>query len=118
MGDINEDGRTDLVVTENGGPTHLFLNRSARPGLRIRLEGPAQNPRGIGATVRLRSGDHFGPARELHAGSGYWSQDSSVMVMSLEEIPSSVWVRWPGGRENSTAVKPGAREIVVKHPAP
>ena len=118
VGDVNEDGRTDLVVTENGGPTHLFLNRIARPGLRIRLEGPAQNPRGIGATVRLRSGDHFGPARELHAGSGYWSQDSSVMVMSLEEIPSSVWVRWPGGRENSTAVTLGAREIVVKYSAP
>jgi hypothetical protein len=115
---VDEDGRTDLIVGENGGPTHLFLNRGARPGLRVRLEGPSQNPAGMGASVRLRAGERRGPARELHAGSGYWSQDSSIVVMSLEGAPAEVTVRWPGGRESSAPITAGAREVVVKFPSP
>jgi hypothetical protein len=111
--DYDEDGRVDLVIAQNGAETKLYRNVGAKPGLRVRLVGPARNPTGIGAVVRLRFGDKWGPAREVHAGSGYWSQDSAVQVMGLPEPPTAVWVRWPGGKTQQVAVPAGALDIKV-----
>jgi hypothetical protein len=111
--DYDEDGRTDLVVSQNGGETRLFHNVRGHPGLRVRLQGPAGNPRGIGAVVRLKFGSRFGPAREIHGGSGYWSQDSTVQVMGTPTEPTGIWVRWPGGRLVSADLPPKAKEVVV-----
>ena len=111
--DFDGDGRTDLVVSQNNGETRLFHNVRGRPGLRVRLQGPAGNPAGIGAVVRLRFGDRFGPAREIHGGSGYWSQDSAVQVMSGPVAPTHIWIRWPGGAVMTTNLPPSAKEVVV-----
>jgi hypothetical protein len=111
VADFDGDGRVDLVVSQNGGETKLFHNLAAKPGLRIRLAGPAANPQAIGAVLRLHYGDHPGPAREIHGGSGYWSQDSVIQVMAEPTPPSQLWVRWPGGKTNSFDVPPDAREI-------
>jgi hypothetical protein len=102
----------DLVISQNGAATLLFHNVGAKPGLRIRLQGPSNNPSGMGAQLRIRQGDKFGPARELHAGSGYWSQDSSIQVMAAEK-GDQLWVRWPGGRTSTVDIPDGAREIGV-----
>ena len=111
--DYDEDGRTDLVVSQNGGETRLFHNARAKPGLRVRLQGPSTNPRGIGAVVRLKFGERLGPAREIHGGSGYWSQDSTVQVMGTPTEPTGIWVRWPGGRTVTADLPPKAKEVVV-----
>jgi hypothetical protein len=113
VGDFDGDGRVDLVVTQNGAETKLFRNVGGKSGLRIRLRGPEGNPRGIGALARLKSGNRFGPAREVHAGSGYWSQDSAVLVMAMPESPSQIWIRWPGGKTSIADIPTGAREIAV-----
>jgi hypothetical protein len=65
--------------------------------------------------VRLKFGEKLGPAREIHAGAGYWSQDSVVQVLPVPEPPTQVLVRWPGGKTVLTAVPEGAREIVVDY---
>jgi hypothetical protein len=114
LGDYDRDGRIDLVVTQNGAATRLYHNTGASPGLRIRLKGPAGNPSGIGAVLRLQSGGKPGPAREIHAGSGYWSQDSATVVMALPAKPDSIWVRWPGGRTTTSPIPAGAKEIAVE----
>ena len=111
--DFDEDGRVDLVVTENGAATRLFRNQRAKPGLRIRLNGPPGNPQGIGATLRLVYGQTMGPAREIHSGSGYWSQDSAVPVMAQASSPASLWVRCPGGKTTTAAIPADAHEIVA-----
>jgi hypothetical protein len=113
LSDYDGDGRVDLVVSQNGAETKLYHNDTARPGLRIRLNGPPGNPDGIGAVVRLGTANKLGPARELHAGSGYWSLESAVQVMSLSEQPSSVSVKWPGGKNTSSKIPPNAREISI-----
>ena len=113
--DFDKDGRVDLVVTQNGAATRLFQNVGAKPGLRVRLQGPPGNPHGVGATLRLKAGDKLGPAQEVQAGSGYWSQNSSVLVVATVEKPTAIVVRWPGGVESTTLV--GAeREVTVVHP--
>jgi hypothetical protein len=55
----------------------------------------------------------MGPAREVHAGSGYWSQDSAVQVLAAAEPITQLWVRWPGGRVETVEVPAAAREIGV-----
>jgi hypothetical protein len=111
--DFDGDGRIDLAVTQNGNATKLYRNRGARPGLRIRLAGPPGNPSGVGACIRLKSGDHFGPAREVQAGSGYWSHNSVVQVMAAAAPPTHLWVRWPGGKVTTSPIPPAAREVSV-----
>ena len=78
------------------------------PALLLAIEGS-----GIGATIRLKSGGRSSPAREIHAGSGYWSQDSAVQVLGLLPEPMQIWVRWPGGQTNTFEVPRGARDIEV-----
>jgi len=111
--DFDGDGRLDLAVSQNAAATRLFHNRGAKPGLRVRVQGPASNPDGIGAQVRLLFGDRLGPVREIQAGSGYWSQNGAVQVFGFETQPTAVWVRWPGGGETRTPVSAGAKEVVV-----
>jgi hypothetical protein len=115
VADFDEDGRSDLVVTQNWGQTRLLKNTQAKPGIRVKLRGPTFNSRGIGAVMRLKFGQRFGPARELHAGSGYLSQDSAIAVMATPEPATSLWIRWPGGKETSTTLADSAHEVVVNH---
>lgn len=114
--DYDGDGRPDLVVTQNAGLTRLFRNRGGVGGLRVRLEGPPSNPAGIGCAIRLVLGSRLGPAREVHGGGGYLSQDGAVSVLGAGEVPTQIQVRWPGGRSTLTRVPPGAKEVRV--PAP
>ena len=107
--DYDADGRMDLVVCQNGAATTLLHNERAVPGLRVRLRGPAGNSGGIGAVLRWGNG----PARELHAGSGYWSQDSAVAVLARPAVVGRLSVRWPGGRVTVSEVPPGAKEIAI-----
>ncbi|MGH7528867.1 MAG: FG-GAP repeat domain-containing protein [Gemmatimonadales bacterium] len=114
LADYNGDGRVDLAVSQNGAETKLYRNDRARPGLRVRVIGPPGNPNGVGATMRLVYRDGRGPAREIHAGSGYWSQDGAIQVLGQREQPVAVWVRWPGGDSTETPVPPGIRDVTVR----
>ena len=114
--DYDDDGRVDLVVTQNGAATRLLHNVGAKPGLRVRLNGPTGNPGGIGAVTRLKFGSRSGPVREIHSGSGYWSQDGAIQVLGFAERPTTITVRWPGG-EKSEATVGTANEVTVNHSA-
>jgi hypothetical protein len=113
VADFNQDGRPDLVVAQNNAATTLLRNTRGQPGLRVRLSGPAGNPAGVGAALRLTFGTRPGPVREIHSGSGYWSQDSSVQVLGTPEPPTELWVRWPGGKVTTTPLSGALREITV-----
>jgi hypothetical protein len=112
LSDFDKDGRVDLAVTQNGWETKLFRNVGARRGLRVRLSGPAGNPMGIGAVLRLQNESVRGPVREVHAGSGYWSQESAVQVLA-PVVNAKLSVRWPGGQVTTVDVPQNASEIVA-----
>ncbi len=115
VADVDWDGRIDVLVTQNGAATRLFRNVGATPGLRVRLDGPPQNPRGIGATVRLRYDDESrGPAVALTAGSGYWSQHTLTPTLGHgDRSVAAVEVRWTDGTETETTVPAGASTVTV-----
>ncbi len=111
--DYDGDGRVDLAVSQNGAATKLYHNETAKAGLRVRLKGPPGNPTGIGAVLRAGYGDKMGPAREIHAGSGYWSQDSAVQVFANPEEATQITVRWPGGKTATAPIPKQASEIAL-----
>ena len=113
VADFDGDGRPDLAMSQNHGPTKLWRNLRARLGLRVRLRGPVGNPNALGAVVRLRFGDRLGPVRELHAGAGYWSQDSATLVLATPQAPAEIEVRWPGGLMTTAPLPESAKEITV-----
>ena len=114
-GDFNEDGRVDLVVTQNGAATKLFQNATGRAGLRLRLQGPVGNPQGVGAVIRLHAPQGVGQAYEVRAGSGYWSQDAAVVVVPAAEPGQRISVLWPGGKVVQASLPAAGREFSVDY---
>ena len=113
VADYDGDGRVDWCVSQNAGATRLFHNVGGKPGLRVRLKGPAGNPTAIGARLRLRFDAGEGPVREVHAGSGYGSQDSAVQILALASPARKIRIDWPGGARSELEIPPGAGEIEV-----
>ena len=114
VGDYGGDGRLDLVVGQNSGETKLYRNEGGKPGLRVRLKGPAKNGEGVGAVLRRwdEKEEARGAAKEVHGGAGYWSDDGRVVVMSGEV--KKLGVRWPGGvKEVVSEIPAGAKEVEV-----
>ncbi|MEX1184379.1 MAG: FG-GAP-like repeat-containing protein [Gemmatimonadota bacterium] len=110
LSDFDNDGRVDLVVTQNNAATRLFRNQSPASGVRVRLQGPPANPAAIGSSVRLvYDDDSRGPRREVQAGSGYWSQSSSTLVLGAPAARrvTGVEIVWFDGRAAAAAVTPG-----------
>jgi hypothetical protein len=112
VGDYDRDGRVDLCVSQNGAETKLYRNTTARAGSRLLLKGPPGNLRGVGCGVR---GSWFKSVKEVHAGSGYWSQDSLNFVLPPTQAESSIVISWPGGKETHVKVSPDDREVVATY---
>jgi hypothetical protein len=114
ISDFNKDGRIDVAVSQNSATTKLYKNVTGKPGLRVRLVGQKNNPTGVGAIVRLIYNEKVGgPAKPVHAGSGYWSQDSPVLVFGTPKTPNGVKVQWPGGKITESKIPPDVREVVI-----
>jgi hypothetical protein len=134
--DFDRDGRLDLAVGQNGGPTVLLKNQGGEPALRVRLAGDVRNPDGVGALVRGDRSRSGGPVFEVRSGSGYWSLNAPEVLLPHALYGTHVDVRWPsistatgtGGTETAGATGPipssewinyevpaGATEIVL-HP--
>jgi hypothetical protein len=111
--DYDGDGRMDLAVSQNGARTTLWHNRGAKPGVRVRLKGPPENPLAIGAHLRIVGGAAAGAVREIRAGSGYWSVDDPATVLALIPGATSVQVRWPDGYLQNVPLTADRREITV-----
>jgi hypothetical protein len=111
--DYDHDGRLDLAVAQNANATVLLRNVRATPGLRVQLSGGPGNPQGFGCVLKLRGSGGWGAAREIHAGSGYWSQNGTVAVLAIPGNPEEIQVRWPGGRTSSYPIPAEAKEIRI-----
>ncbi len=95
-GDVDEDGRVDLLLIENSGPVHLWMNRSEGMGhfLRVRLKGTRSHPQGLGAEVTLGRQIQW-----MRTGGSYLSVSEKVLTFGLgtEVRVEAVTVRWPSG---------------------
>ncbi|MFT5052557.1 MAG: hypothetical protein ACI8QZ_003993 [Chlamydiales bacterium] len=114
VGDLNEDGRPDVLVAENDGPLRAFRNGfDDMPGLSVRLSAPGPNPTCVGARVTLLGADATRRTAEIYAGSGYLSQSSAELFFAKPPGPLTLLVRWPDGSESRHPVEPGASQLRI-----
>ena len=100
-GDFDRDGDLDLLMTTNNGPAVLFRNdqSGANRSIRIRLVGTKSNRDGIGAKVRIVSGD-LAETRVVKSGSSYLSQSELPLTFGLgkRDRVDRIEIQWPSGR--------------------
>jgi hypothetical protein len=113
VGDFDRDGRPDVAVAQNSGPTALFRNVRAKPGLRVVLKGPEGNATGVGVQLRPRTAQGPGAVQEVQAGTGWMSVDSPVRILTAREPIVALEVRWPGAAAKTVPVPSGATEVEV-----
>ena len=80
VGDIDNDGRVDAVVTTNDGPVHLLRNKTATPNhwLILKLVGHTSNRDAIGAEVKIVTKAHSQVATVTTASSYLSSGDKRL----------------------------------------
>ena len=101
-GDLDNDGRVDLVIVSAGGPLAYFHNRGpAGHWLALKLEGlaPGSNRDGVGARVTVTSGGRRQASERIGGGSFLSASDGRLHFGLGEAVAvESVEVRWPSGR--------------------
>lgn len=110
--DLDNDGDLDLITNNINEPARVYRNqareRTQNHYLSIRLQGPPQNPFGIGARLSVeRAGQtqvqEYFPTRGFES----CSHDKLLFGLSNSGEPVRVTVRWPDGRSQTLpAVKP------------
>jgi len=100
IGDIDNDGRLDAVVTTNDGPVHILHNETPTSNhwLTLNLIGHKSNRDAIGAEVKLvtEKGQQF--ATVTTASSYLSSGDKRVHFgLGVETAAKTVEIRWPSG---------------------
>ena len=100
IGDIDNDGRIDAVITTNDGPAHILHNEIATTNhwLTLKLIGHKSNRDAIGAEIKLvtEKGQQF--ATVSTAGSYLSSSDKRVHFgLGSETTAKSVEIHWPNG---------------------
>ena len=119
-GDVNNDGRLDLLLSTNGGPVYLFENdfigsaAAANKSLRIKLIGTKSNRDGIGTVVRLTAGGES-QSEMLRSGSSYLSASELVLTfgLAMHEQADSIEIRWPSGQVDKLANVAAGQTITV-----
>lgn len=103
-GDINNDGRLDLILSTNGGPVYIFKNEvlagaTANKSLRIKLVGTKSNRDGIGSIVKITTGGEV-QSQMMRSGSSYLSASELVLTYGLgqKEQAETIEIRWPSGQ--------------------
>jgi len=100
VGDINNDGRMDAVVSTSEGPAHVILNETATPNhwLILKLTGHKSNRDAIGAEVKVVTARGAQYATVTTAGSYLSSSDKRVHFgLGPEATVQRVEIRWPSG---------------------
>ena len=101
VGDINNNGRTDLVIVNINGPARVLLNRKAAGRHWLGLElTDADGRRALTQTVAwLQEEDDLALRRRSRADGSYASANDPRVLFGLgnDDRPRSVEVHWPNG---------------------
>jgi hypothetical protein len=107
VGDLDNDGRIDAVVTTNDGPAHILMNKTGDPEsktgtknhwLTIELVGHKSNRDGIGAEIRVTDSRGMQVVTVSTAG-GYLSSNDKRAHFGLgtDAAAKAVEIHWPSG---------------------
>jgi hypothetical protein len=118
-GDINNDGRLDLLLSTNGGRVYLFENDATgeaalQKSLRIKLLGTKSNRDGIGAVVKVSVAGET-QSQMLRSGSSYLSASELVLTFGLarHDKADAIEIRWPSGQVDTLSNIAAGQTITV-----
>jgi len=100
FGDLDGDGRIDVVTTALASPAEIWMNRSPGAGhwLDVALEGTKSNRDGIGARIKVttKSGAQY---NHMTTSVGYASSSHGPVHFGLgaEERAQEIEIHWPSG---------------------
>ena len=100
VGDFDNDGRIDAVVTTNDGPAYILHNetQSANHWITLHLVGHKSNRDALGAEVKIITTSGSQLATVTTAGSYLSSSDKRVHFgLGAETSIREVQIRWPSG---------------------
>ncbi len=100
VGDYDNEGAADLLITQNHGPAVLLRNEGGNKNnsLRLALKGLNDNKSAIGTKVEVFS-DGIRQKFEVYGSSGYLGQNSPYLTIGLGQAKEADVVRmlWPTG---------------------
>jgi enediyne biosynthesis protein E4 len=98
IGDFNNDGAVDVLISNNGGAPVLLRNDAGAKNhwLGINLVGKKCNRDAVGARITYQSGD-LARSRMKVGGGSYLSSHDPRMVLGVGQRPKLDWleVKWP-----------------------
>jgi enediyne biosynthesis protein E4 len=119
FGDLDGDGRIDVVATALGKDAEIWMNRSPNSGhwLDVGLEGTRSNRDGIGALIKVvtKSGTQY---NHMTTSVGYASSSDGPVHFGLGPEPSvdAIEIRWPSGTVQHLEQVAADRVLNVKEP--
>ena len=120
IGDLNSDGRIDVVVTALSAPAEIWMNQSPAENhwLELRLQGTASNRDGIGARIKVvtKTGTQYD---HMSTAAGYASSSAGPVHFGLGTNTSAdlIEIRWPSGIIQQLRNVAPDHVLVVKEPA-
>ena len=100
LGDIDNDGKLDLVVTTNNGPAYVLRNQTATANhwLTLKLIGSKSNRDGIGAALTLTTSSGRQYVTVTTGGSYCSASDVRAHFgLGTEAKAREIEIRWPSG---------------------
>ena len=120
-GDLDNDGRIDLVVTALGHPVRVFRNVSENAGhwILLRLVGMRSNRMGLGAQVRISTAHGPKQCDEVTTSTGYAASSDARVHFGLgaDDSASEIAIRWPSGIRQVLRNVKADRVVTVTEPA-
>lgn len=121
IGDLDNDGRLDAVVTTNDGPVHVLHNQTGTRNhwILLNLIGHKSNRDAIGAGVKLTTAFGSQYATVSTAGSYLSASDKRVHFgLGQDSVIKSIEIRWPSGINQVLKDIPADQILQVDEPVP
>ena len=119
-GDLDNDGRVDIVVTTNDGPPYVVRNETNTNNhwLTLNLVGHRSNRDAIGAEVKVTTSQGAQYATVSTAASYLSSSDKRVHFgLGSESVAQSIGIHWPSGIVQTLKNVSADRILQVDEPA-